>query len=135
MKQTTDLVEAKGKGYLLNYWLASMLRSSAKSDKNGSYSNISAVEDAKFVEVGLKPKVSSADQKLQRLISWNPYELGRLIKKIIARRNAAAKLGRIRIHSNQVLEFTRQVRGMTILDEVKEIIHHFFGVRQIVISA
>jgi class 3 adenylate cyclase len=127
LKQRTDLVQAKGKGVLQTYWLDSLLRSSAKSssgksDKDGSNSK-AAVEDTKFVEGGWKLKIPSADQKLQRLIGWNTDVLGRLIKQIIARRNAAAKLGRIRIDDSQVLELPPQEMGKTVLDEVKEVIH------------
>ena len=126
VKPRNDLVAAKGKGVMQTYWLDPKLRSSVKSGGDGSTSKTStAADDAKFVANGPKQKAPapSADQKLQRLIGWNTDVLGRLIKQIVARRNAASKLGKQQATGSQLGQFPAQEQGKTVIDEVKEIIH------------
>mmetsp|Transcript_102 Transcript_102/g.304 ORF Transcript_102/g.304 Transcript_102/m.304 type:complete len:106 (-) Transcript_102:816-1133(-) len=49
--------------------------------------------------------------------------LGRLLKQVIVRRNAAAKLGRIQINEGEVAQLAPKDADQNVLDEVKEIIH------------
>ena len=117
----TDLVAAKGKGALETYWLDQKLRSA---------SSVTAKDD-EVVDDAVKPKLPSVDEKVQRLISWNVDVLGRLLKRIIARRNALAGLPTT--GSNNMLNKQEPFRmsshednvdgGSTVLDEVREIIH------------
>ena len=117
----TDLVAAKGKGALETYWLDPELRSAPP---------VSA-KDNEVVDVAVKPKPPSVDEKVQRLINWNVDVLGRLLKRIIARRNALAGLPTTR--SNKISNKQETFRmssnkdngggGSTVLDEVREIIH------------
>mmetsp|Transcript_6696 Transcript_6696/g.18744 ORF Transcript_6696/g.18744 Transcript_6696/m.18744 type:complete len:1206 (-) Transcript_6696:178-3795(-) len=127
IKQRSDLVVAKGKGHMSTYWLDPKLRSAASvSGKDTSQnSSPSADKDASFIKTGpSKPVPSNEDAKMQRLIGWNTDVLGRLIKQIIARRDAQMKLGRIQqVGTKQSPVLAGQPAGSMVLDEVKEIIH------------
>ena len=132
VKSRTDIIQAKGKGALETFWLDTQLRSSPSVESEGKEGSpppspearVSSDRDRKFLEAGLKPEAPSNDEKLNRLIGWNTDVLGRLIKQIIARRNAAIKLGKTRVTKAEVPQLTPQPRGTaTVLDELKEIIH------------
>ena len=122
--QRTDLVQAKGKGALETFWLDPQLRSSP-SVKSGSKDAPDSLPQ--FSKADLTPRMPTIDEKAQRLIGWNVDVLGRLMKRIIARRNAFLKLGRVR--SSKVMQSLPSVsepeneNATMVLDEVKEIIH------------
>ncbi|KAL7561134.1 hypothetical protein ACA910_004617 [Epithemia clementina (nom. ined.)] len=124
--QRSDFVQAKGKGALETFWLDPQLRSSPSITSGGKYNNAS---NNPFAE--MKPRVATVDEKSQRLISWNVDVLGRLIKRVIARRNALSRLGRMRSNSvasknEPFLSFLGTEKtddgSSTVLDEVTEII-------------
>lgn len=69
-----------------------------------------------------KPKQLFTD-KVERLVTWNADVLKRLLKQIIARRNAEIEAGgRTAEAENPELKLETAVEGSIVLDEVREII-------------
>jgi len=134
LTQRDGTVEAKGKGEMQTYWLDVKLQSGssiASRTSNSSSPNPTQVQsdgdDSKWVEAGLKPTNNVAekspeaafDDKVQRLVDWNSDILARLLKQIVARRNASGAQGALSPSAAQV---GVAKNGETVLDEVKEII-------------
>jgi hypothetical protein len=125
------VVVAKGKGEMRTYWLdidpndlgVGLISNHTStyfdetngdgSSSDGSFgSHTSSSEDG---QLGAQPAVSA---KLSRLIDWNVDVLLRLLKSIVARRQA---LGNSRGASMPNEDFSRR-ENVTVLDEVREII-------------
>ena len=122
-----DTVVAKGKGELTCYWL--LLPTENKSEIPSSQDASSEDEDASYISeesnfevveeeevAGEKQKAASA--KTSRLINWNKELLSKLLKRIVARRQALAG----EEHKSGLAEDIDRDDGMTILDEVQEIV-------------
>ena len=123
VSQRTDIVQAKGKGALETFWLDPQFRSAPSANSDGKQEDPTKGFKLKALEAASKPKGPSEDEKMNRLIGWNSDVLGRLLKQIIVRRNAAIKLGKLRI--NNINGFARDTPDSSktmVLEEVKEII-------------
>ena len=99
-----DRIQAKGKGQLTTYWV----EVNEKANSTGMSSNEgTSVGDS-----------APEDEEEQRLIEWNVEMLSRLVKQVVARRQAAG------VDASSVKAPLRNPEGpKTIpLDEVKEII-------------
>eukprot|EP00934_Nitzschia_sp_Nitz4_P005403 Nitzschia sp. Nitz4//scaffold296_size27349//382//4345//NITZ4_008196-RA/size27349-snap-gene-0.39-mRNA-1//1//CDS//3329546261//5393//frame0 len=117
-----DLVNAKGKGMMQTYWVkqdpASPANTQAKAslDANGGVS-----EHGNEMTCG-------EEEKKRRLVNWNVEMLTRLIKQIVARRQAQhADSGNFMMtpkttHSSTEGAFPKGAGGIP-MDEVKEVIH------------
>mmetsp|Transcript_23870 Transcript_23870/g.66241 ORF Transcript_23870/g.66241 Transcript_23870/m.66241 type:complete len:611 (-) Transcript_23870:1721-3553(-) len=122
LKVRDDTVIAKGKGHLTTYWLNPHLRSGPGSSRSGQDASSSRPEAAAVIETALRAGgVSTPDEKYKRLINWNAEMLGRLLKRIVARREAMIKLGRFSA-KNETQTLSALSPDGTVLDEVKEII-------------
>jgi hypothetical protein len=105
-----ELVEAKGNGKMQTYWV------DPKNSSSGTVtSSVSMPSESNNGNDGI-------DGKTQRLVDWNSEVLGRLMQKIVAKRNASSTGTTPRATSTDILKTERRPSGATVLDEVKEII-------------
>jgi hypothetical protein len=137
-----DKVVAKGKGEMETFWLVAPRRHScvsATSDESAGEGTTVALlaesnhaadrtstgdEDSKVFGKNLKAQ-KPLPAKLQRLVRWNGDVLLRLLKQIVARRNATTQQSLPGL--TQLLHGTSTVsddgaRCGTVIDEVKEVI-------------
>jgi class 3 adenylate cyclase len=108
LKPREDLVEAKGKGKLQTYWIDPKLMGATATTASES-----------STDVIINEINETMDDKTKRLVDWNSEVLARLIKQIVARRNAIQPSQAKKPVASRSFS---QERGMTVLDEVKEII-------------
>lgn len=122
LKEREDIVVAKGKGVLLTYWLE-LRAQSGPSTRSGSTHESDEPSKSGDVDCGIldaddvAAMQSPFTAKANRLIDWNVDVLARLLKQIVARRNAA-KEAPIMISTPD----TRTRDGKNMLNEVQEII-------------
>jgi hypothetical protein len=123
-----DVVVAKGKGVLKTFWL---LYSSAKNETNetgssnidqseedlSGYSNGSEASEG-MIEQEAVPKYAETSAKTSRLINWNTEMLARLLKAIVARRQAL----NVRKPTVKLDEDFSRSNGVTVLEEVQEVV-------------
>jgi hypothetical protein len=125
-----DLVDVKGKGKMKTHWLAygkygitGSVVSSVPALGSPPLSNSQMQDDDSLGLVLEMPEniQESESEGLSRLIDWNVDVLKKLLQQIVAMR-AGNSSGD---HINNVVKKLRVDRspGMTVLDEVKEIIH------------
>jgi class 3 adenylate cyclase len=104
-----ELVTAKGKGKMQTYWVdpknSSGSVASSFSQPNQSSRELSIIED-----------------KTQRLVDWNSEVLGRLMRQILAKRNASSKGTTSEASSKGISSSKILPIGATALNEIKEII-------------
>jgi hypothetical protein len=110
-----DIIVAKGKGEMQTYWLELTNRagdgvSTTDASSNGSASVSGEVEAPDMTGVH--------DAKTMRLIDWNVDVLLRLLKQIVARRNACPPVEGL---SPDEARFSTE-NGSSTIDEVREII-------------
>lgn len=130
--QREDKVVAKGKGELTTYWLlyhsgekseltsdADRSSDDAHSDEVSSYSGESVMEAIEEDEEDTTlPQHADVSAKTSRLIDWNKDLLARLLKAVVARRQALDEGDPVtKVEEN----FTRSNDG-TVLEEVQEIV-------------
>ena len=132
--QRQDKVVAKGKGELTTYWLLYHTGSrtdAASSTEGASYdapnndqesvssagSLMEAIEEEEEEEDVL-PQYAELSAKTSRLIDWNKDLLARLLRAIVARRQA---LNQDAPTFKPEENFSRN-NGFTVLDEVQEIV-------------
>jgi len=84
LTQREDVVEAKGKGLMVTYWVEPKKRTESVGTSLTSTSNKSMIFDP------IPTPRGSSNQK-ERLINWNVDVLERLLKKIVSRRAAIGK--------------------------------------------
>lgn len=135
-----DKINAKGKGELTTYWLELKQQScgSARSGQSGK----SSESESNHVEIATEALSSLAKEqdapevhidpvipaKIKRLVKWNADVLLRLLKQVVARREAleALQLNQSRSFemdgSNEEETRRRSSCGRTVIDEVEEII-------------
>jgi hypothetical protein len=106
VKPRDELVEAKGKGKMQTYWVEpKMMGTGAGTPSGASSSHLSG---------------ETMDERTQRLVEWNTDILTRLVKRIIAKRNAAKSFrGKGKKATPGDIP---QSKSMAVLDEFKEII-------------
>ena len=115
LEKRETMIEAKGKGRIQTYWLAqgaAHASSSRGSDESSSNMGDEVMMDAENVDAA----------KIQRLIEWNVESLLRILKLIVAEREAS---GRKPPADNSCMEAFERYTLETdscFLDEVKEII-------------
>jgi class 3 adenylate cyclase len=110
-----DIIVAKGKGEMQTYWLELTNRagdgvSTTDASSNGSASVCGEVEAPDMTGVH--------DAKTMRLIDWNVDVLLRLLKQIVARRNACPPVEGLPPYEAR---FSTE-NGSSTIDEVREII-------------
>ena len=135
-----DVVLAKGKGALKTYWLKITSRSdrgesqaetstgaSSERDRDDAHfndeaSNGKSANEKNFKESRQYQQLSS--NKTKRLIEWNVDVLKRLLKEVVARRQATMdrkQKSQTEIYQPEMEH--NQEAGKTVIDEVVEIIH------------
>jgi hypothetical protein len=95
-----EKIEAKGKGTMQTFWVEPSVTGGASSQGSGSID-----------------MASDFDDKTKRLVDWNVDILRRLIKQILARREATP-----RRKSTMTSSITLQKESGAVLEEVREII-------------
>jgi class 3 adenylate cyclase len=104
-----ELVSAKGKGKMQTYWV---------DPKSAGGSVPPSIPQPNESIKGL----SIIDDKKQRLVNWNSEVLGRLMRQIVAKRNASSKVTTFEASSMGISSATILPVGATVLDEVKDFI-------------
>jgi hypothetical protein len=111
-----DIVVAKGKGEMQTYWLELTNRAGDGVSTTDASSNGSAASAKGEVEA---PDLNGVhDAKTMRLIDWNVDVLLRLLKQIVARRNACPPVEGLPPYEER---FSTE-NGSSTIDEVREII-------------
>jgi hypothetical protein len=131
LNQRQDTVIAKGKGALTCYWLlhsseqtyeAPSSMDDASSAESSEFDDADISEDSDLEPVeddAIMAKLKkSMSPKTSRLIDWNKDLLGRLLKAIVARRQALAKDG---VMTKPFDTFYKN-DDLTVLDEVQEVV-------------
>eukprot|EP00977_Amphora_coffeiformis_P016581 scaffold5169_cov172-Amphora_coffeaeformis.AAC.12 len=126
--QRDDRVVAKGKGELQTYWLQYHTDKSEAASSDNGLSEESVEDDVSNGSDGSsmepveeeepRPEYKHVSAKTARLIDWNKDILLRLLKAIVARRQARNDRG----PSTEPDENFDRAQGVTILDEVKEVV-------------
>ena len=112
----TDTVVAKGKGEMQTYWLE-IGANDGNSVTSGESSDAESATEAELQEND--PAIVAnvkLNEKALRLIDWNVDLLIRLLQVIVAERRAKSSVG------TPPQEQMRRTNGLTVLDEVEEII-------------
>jgi hypothetical protein len=135
LRRREQTVEAKGKGKLQTYWL--LLQNEPTSSISSTGDSDSAIEEKAAPKAAPIPDTISSTLpnlntatveeieaalplKVQRLVRWNVDVLTRLLKQIVAKRNAAGNSHR---HGLMVKQLENDIkRKFYVLDEVVEII-------------
>ena len=142
-----EKIHAKGKGSLRTYWLDVKIQSSGSArsgrskesgDDSETSSNIdvannftSALNSGNGTLPQTDAKIEAAlPPKIKRLVKWNADVLLRLLKQVMARRDAVESLTMESSEGNQDMagaasrskSFRTTSEGKTCIDEVKEII-------------
>ena len=145
-----EKIHAKGKGELETYWLDLKIQSSGsarsgQSGKSGGSASTSSNVDVagtitsalqgRHLETNDKVHIDAVlPPKIKRLVKWNADVLLRVLKQVVARREAIEALASqddsenpdlgssFRDASKAALRRTTSIDGKTCMDEVKEII-------------
>jgi class 3 adenylate cyclase len=96
VKPRADIVEAKGKGRMQTYWVDIVKRSDGRSTVSSDESRTSYDDTSAFAAANVDENALMGDDKVQRLMSdktnrlidWNCDVLIRLLKQIVAARDA-----------------------------------------------
>ncbi|CAB9510830.1 Receptor-type guanylate cyclase gcy [Seminavis robusta] len=128
MREREEKVRAKGKGELQTYWLE-VRHEGAASVTSGSSNSDFIDEELKMPQPAAKPMKDSGptarplDAKAKRLVDWNCDQMIRLLKLIVARRNAQARRSsQIQASTNEEFLNANLRKVGTVLEEVREII-------------
>ncbi|CAB9514914.1 Receptor-type guanylate cyclase gcy [Seminavis robusta] len=139
-KQRDDKIVAKGKGEMETFWLVAPRKQSATSDSSTDQApvemateshHVASMSDESDDDNGVSKAVDKSlkeqkplPPKLQRLVRWNADVLNRLLKQIVARRNAKTQQGlKALLHSaSSAATDESSIAGGTVIDEVKEVI-------------
>jgi len=116
-----DKVEAKGKGVLQTYFIEPGSRPGASNAS--TVSSIMSEDDDDFEEL---------DEKTRRLVDWNVEIMTKLIKQIVARREARSSIsfnmwltkglpGRLS-RASSAMNLVEQPKAGTVIDEVQEVV-------------
>jgi hypothetical protein len=135
LRRREQTVEAKGKGKLQTYWLLPQNEVTSSTIAAGDHSEI-AIEDKEAPKAPIPDTISSTllnlstatveeieaalPLKVQRFVRWNVDVLMRLLKQIVAKRNA---VGNRHHYDLTVKSLENDIkRKFYVLDEVVEII-------------
>jgi class 3 adenylate cyclase len=127
VKKRTDTVVAKGKGEMQTFWLQTHEEMAASTGENSN--------NAAFLPVvkAMKPRLASnvtnildpestLPPRIKRLVDWNVDVLKRLLKQIVAKRNASSNQ-QYEVSDQKMITVEIDIGTETyVLDEVKEII-------------
>ena len=131
-----DKVQAKGKGFIDTFWLE-LKKQSSHSETSGKSGTSSESDGSAHVDMphlqslsnkaGAEVNVDSAlPAKIQRRVQWNVDVLLRLLKQVVARRNAEKKIvqeeGTFEMRGHLDESAMSMQEGYTVLEEVKEVI-------------
>jgi len=118
LEEREEKINAKGKGELQTYWLSMRLQSSPSrgSADESSSGGCEALQQMPQAD-------SLIDEKTQRLVDWNSDIIARLMKQIIARRQASKTLKPSNFPEANASQPIRSEKKGSVLDEVLEIIH------------
>ncbi|GAX15863.1 hypothetical protein FisN_2Lu430 [Fistulifera solaris] len=131
LRKREDVIRTKVKGDMQTYWLevkAPSIAPTGSSASDGQSEESMSPTEAKKMEQEkaakkeekAKSKADMDEDKLRRLVDWNSDVLARLLRQIVAHRNAIKKLrGTVSSSTPAKLEIKS---GGTVIDEVKEII-------------
>ena len=133
IRERAEKVRAKGKGELQTFWLEVRHDGTASVTSGSSNSDVHDHDDLKMPQPSAKPIVDSSslarplDAKAKRLVDWNCDQMVRLLKYVVARRNAQGRRTSAVLGSGtdkESVEFRHSnLRKMgTVLEEVREII-------------
>jgi class 3 adenylate cyclase len=128
VQMRSEKVVAKGKGELQTYWL-DMKGTSSRSQTSGSVSsdansrdNLARLERvASQLHVEEASETSSITSKQLRLVDWNADIMKRLLREIVARRDACGSPDDSAVRV-KALEYSKLSKDDGVLDEVEEII-------------
>jgi class 3 adenylate cyclase len=131
LRKREDVIRTKVKGDMQTFWLevkAPSIAPTGSSASDGQTEESISPFEAKNLEQAkaakkeekAKSKTDMDEDKLRRLVDWNSDVLARLLRQIVAHRNAIKKLrGTVSSSTPATLEIKS---GGTVIDEVKEII-------------
>lgn len=123
-----DKIVAKGKGEMQTYWVdprssAQVAQSTTGSDNNSEREEASSVHD--YGTANGEASVAGANiklpAKLKRLVQWNCDVMLRLLKKVVARREAEMALAK-KNTSVPADETQFANNGLLVIEEVKEVV-------------
>jgi class 3 adenylate cyclase len=128
VRMRTEKVVAKGKGEMQTYWL-DVKGSSSRSHNSGSVSSDANSRDplSRLERVASQQNIedaaenSSISSKQLRLVDWNADIMKRLLREIIARRDACGSPDDSAVRV-KALEHSKLSKDDGVLDEVEEII-------------
>lgn len=117
LEKRADRINAKGKGILETYWL-----NTGSNRARSVASGCSSSDIDKAAHVGSKSQRSSVEARARRLINWNVETLLRLLRQIVAHREAKG-LEPTSFKGSTAGDPDRMIRkAATPLEEVEEII-------------
>lgn len=133
IKEREEKVRAKGKGELQTFWLEVRHGGEGTSVTSGSSNSEfnDQDQDLKMPQPQAKPMTDSGptarplDAKAKRLVDWNCDQMIRLLKLVVARRNAQnrrASTGAVEAQTRESYSNTNLRKAGTVLEEVREII-------------
>lgn len=118
-----DKINAKGKGLLQTFWL---VVGKTNSSSNGDSTDVSTSNGLREWETDISTEVAVNKLgcgNLRRFIDWNHDVLSRLLKQVVARREARTlRSDADKKRSACDILFEKKQSGETVLDEVCEII-------------
>lgn len=117
IEKRADIVEAKGKGKIETWWLVHMENGATKEAHEGAETTGTGALQGSAIHI-----CPEADPKIRRLITWNVECLLRLLKEVVARRNAGTANATSNPRPSLAPSEEKLKKGETFLDEVKEII-------------
>lgn len=133
IREREEKVRAKGKGELQTYWLEVRHDGTASVTSGSSNSDLHDHDDLKMPQPSATPVkdapsvVRPLDAKAKRLVDWNCDQMIRLLKHVVARRNAQGRRSSAvpgsatDKQSAESRDSILQKKG-TVLEEVREII-------------
>jgi len=117
-------IHAKGKGEMKTFWVQMIADDTKSCDLTSFSDNIeSVIQDVlpsgpfPSIDEELNTERKSLPPKMQRLVDWNADQLSRLLRAVIAKRNAR------KLSSSFSSKYDKNIlRSGTVLEEVKEVI-------------
>lgn len=131
IKEREEKIKAKGKGEMQTWWL-DIRHEGSQSVSSGNSNSDRYFEDdgsLRMPQPAAKPVVDDGptarplDAKAKRLVDWNCDQMVRMLKLIVARRNAMDRRTSVdHANSTQAARQSLRKEAGTVLEEVREII-------------